>query len=316
MAFSNIIFIHGNNSYLIERERRGFLEIFAKKYGAENIQHCSLDDTDAYGTYRNELQMMGLFQEKRLFLFSGGREKKSDAPGFEMILEEIAASISPDDFLIFSHINAGEPALITWLEKHASTRHMVLTWNVSDWERFTSLSSPSISRVLAYYAQAERQRDKGDVNPFLGHAIAHTLQSLGLFESSGKTITPTIIEQFSYAYEGAKIFDLIDTILRGKITDSIALLRTITQDMNTGEVQRFYASFVGILRQSLYIITLRDLGKKESEIAPLLGKIHPYVVGKNYNSPIKSATLSRFFSQVVHSSIAYKRGAGMKKTEL
>ena len=86
--------------------------------------------------------------------------------------------------------------------------------------------------------------------------------------------------------------------------------------MSASELQRFYGSFVGILRQSLYILTLRDHKLRPEEIAAHLGKIHPFVIKKNYSVPMKAQSLARFFDRIVTSSIAYKSGYGMKKTEL
>ena len=160
MTFSQIIFIHGNDSYRIERERQGFVQIFEKKYGKENIQHFSLSDTTQYSTYRNELLTLGLFQEKRLFIFSGGREQKTETPGWEMILDEIAKDIAPGDFLVFSHITDHERALIQWLEKNATSRLRNLSWKTIDWEPYTSLSQEAIKKVLVHYENREKQREK------------------------------------------------------------------------------------------------------------------------------------------------------------
>jgi hypothetical protein len=48
--------------------------------------------------------MSGLFAEKRLFIFRGGRDRKSKALGIEALLEEKLSDIPEDHFLLFHTI--------------------------------------------------------------------------------------------------------------------------------------------------------------------------------------------------------------------
>lgn len=71
-----------------------------------------------------------------------------------------------------------------------------------------------------------------------------------------------------------------------RIGDALKLLKQITHGMNANESRTFVSSLIGILRQSLYIISLRDQGHTAERITDLLGRIHPYVVKKNISSPL------------------------------
>ncbi len=73
MQRPNIIHIFGNNSFLVDREKQGFVAIFKKKYGEENIEPCPIDDKNDWKEYKNKIATVGLFQEKRLFLFYSGK---------------------------------------------------------------------------------------------------------------------------------------------------------------------------------------------------------------------------------------------------
>jgi hypothetical protein len=48
--------------------------------------------------------MSGLFAEKRLFIFRGGRDRKSKAEGIEKILTEKISDIPEDHYLLFHNI--------------------------------------------------------------------------------------------------------------------------------------------------------------------------------------------------------------------
>lgn len=312
----NIIFIMGTNSFLVDREKQWLIRAFREKYGAENIASCPIDDASAYPEYEGQLQSMGLFASKRLFLYSGGRKKGSKTPGFEESLDRMLPLISEDDFLIFSHISPYEWGLIKWLEQYATIRKRDLSWKAKDWEPYTSLSTWAISNTLKYYQNRESLREKGDVNPFLGHAILNTLTALSILETSGIAITNTYIQDFSHTYEWGRIFDLVDCIMSRRIGDALKLLKQITHGMNANESRTFVSSLIGILRQSLYIISLRDQGHTAERITDLLGRIHPYVVKKNISSPLSWREIGELYKKLILSNIAYKSGKWMQKSEL
>lgn len=316
MAHKNIIAITGNNSFLIDRERRGFIDIFTKKYGEENRVFCSLSNTDAYAEYRDNLLMSGLFSSTRLFVFSWGREKSTKGDGFESILEEILPHLNETDFLLFSHLSPAETGLIGWLKKHASIREKNISWAAKDWEAYMHGSSDMITQVLKYYQDAEKHRDWGDENRFLWHAIAGTITNLALLQEAGISISKTLIQEYSHGYEWAKIFDLIDAILAANPKQALTLFSKISARLDEKQFPIFYGSLVWLLRNALYVIFLRDHGTPLATMTSHFPKMHPFVMKKSYQARIQSHELWIFFQKLIDTSIAYKSGKWMKKSEL
>ncbi len=322
MKKKNIIHIFWNNSYLADFEKRRFAEIFREKYGNENIEICSLDDI-SWKDVEAKISTLGLFQQKRLFLFFGGKKKRKWARKTKqkkqsettLWLEKIADTISDEDFLIFSHVSSGEFDLLDWLTKYATPREQKLSWNARDWQKYTSLSAEYIKKVLAIYQNAERFREKGNENPFLGHAIAHSLNCLALLEKT-QPITESDIQSLCSPFEWAKIFDLIDNILAKNIPQALKILKQITEHADQKALMMFFGGFQSLIRQSLYIITLRDNQKSQAEIPKILKSIHPYVVGKNFKSPLKAKEIGDFYKKITGSSIAYKQWKWLEKMEL
>jgi hypothetical protein len=75
--YKNIIHITGNDSYGISLEVSRWVRAFEGKYGSVNIDRYRLEDRGIFPSLRDQLLTTGLFAEKRIFVFSGGVEKKS-----------------------------------------------------------------------------------------------------------------------------------------------------------------------------------------------------------------------------------------------
>jgi DNA polymerase III delta subunit len=67
----NIIYITGNDSYGVEKELSRFIKVFQDKYTDVNIDRYRIDDKNMLPVIRDTLFTVGLFSEKRLFIFSG-----------------------------------------------------------------------------------------------------------------------------------------------------------------------------------------------------------------------------------------------------
>lgn len=319
MKKANIIFISWDHSYLIEREKHMLIRIFREKYGAENIESCPLDATDAYARYHDHIASVGLFQEKRMFVFFGGRSKKptkNDAPGFEHFLDRLLPLLSDEDFLLFFDLTPHEIELKKWLNSHASIREQRFSWATKDWEKYTHLSSPSLARVLAAYQAQEKWREKWQENPLLWHTIFHSLTQLAILEQAGVTITDELIAEFSHGYEGGKNFDFVDAIMAENIEKALLSLDRIKNTIDQNSIDMFIASLLGILRKNLFVVRLRDAGMTREHIASTLTGMSPYMLTKAYNSRISAEKLWHFFEKIVTTNIAYKRGKWMKKNVL
>ena len=82
----NIIYISGNDSYGVELEIKRWLGVFQSKFGNINIDRYDLSDGTSLRWIGETILMGGLFAEKRLFIFRGGRDRKSKALWIENIL--------------------------------------------------------------------------------------------------------------------------------------------------------------------------------------------------------------------------------------
>lgn len=176
MQKSNIFYICGDNSYLVEYDKNFLIKNFLKKFGEHSVEILPLDDEKSYSLYANKLISIGMFKEKRMFVFFGGRPKKTERKnskkkdenlGFEANLENILPQISSEDIIIFHSLSAGEENLKKWLEKHATKREYMISFSPSGWKKFFEIDENTLTKTLHTYQEAEKNREKGDVNPFL-----------------------------------------------------------------------------------------------------------------------------------------------------
>ena len=267
----NIIYIFGNNSALIEEDKNNLVRIFREKYGTESVEICPLGDGENFQIYHDKIMSVGLFENMRMFVFSGGREKKSrskkENSGFEAILEKILPNLSESDFLLFYNLSAGEENLKKWLEKNATPRKRNMSWIASEWAKKFELPENIAKKILLRYQNAEKLRDTGDNNPLLGHAISATMEHISILHKNSENIDDSIIAQFSHEYSGDKNFSLVDAILAENISKSLELRKKISENLTSpAEVNISLSSLIGILRKNAYILRLRDLGATQSQI--------------------------------------------------
>lgn len=317
MKKTNIIHICGNNSYLAEIDKQILIKNFREKFWENSIEFLPLDRFDQYSLYANKILSVSLFEEKRMFVFFGGRDikaprknskKTEEVLGFEKNLSEIFSQISDSDFLVFYDIWEKEKDLLAWLKKHATSREYNIAFTAGWWKKFFNLDDEILLKVLKSYEKGEKLRDRGDSNAYLGHLIADTLRKLEILAENGHTINDEIIENFLNTYVGINIFSLIDTILAGNIENALKISKKFSEDIDAKNIEIFASSFIGNLRKNAYILSLRDDWKKMSEIPKLLSGISPYMLEKCYKSPLKAKDFWKFFAKIVESNIASKSG--------
>lgn len=73
----NIMYIFGDNSALAEDDKNNLIKVFREKYGKESVEICPLGNDENNENYYNKIASVGLFESTRMFVFSGGKEKKS-----------------------------------------------------------------------------------------------------------------------------------------------------------------------------------------------------------------------------------------------
>lgn len=309
----NIIYITGNDSYGVELEIKRWLGTFENKYGSINIDRYDLSDGSNLKWIGEIILMWGIFLEKRLFIFRGGRDRKSKTPWIEEILEKKSNDIPDDHFLLFHDIWSKEEGLISWLEKNADTRKIDTLWDKKIWEMRSNIDFDRISLVLATYANEEKYRDRNESNPFLWHSIYHTLETISLLNTANIELKKDDIIQFCYGFDWATTFWLSDAIVNMNIPLCIHLCNRIANTNN--DSSKWLTGLIWALSNHITIKYLKHHWYKENEIAQII-KIHPFALKNWYWSRIWYPELKKIYEKLIDINIAYKRGKWLKDTEL
>lgn len=308
----NIIYITGNDSYGIELEVKRWIGAFCSKFGDINIDRFDLSDSTGLKWIADVILMSGLFVEKRLFIFRGGRDRKSKTPGIEEILNTSMNQLPDEHFLLFHNISEKEEWLKIWLEKNADVRKIDTLWDKKTWESRFEWDTATTYLVLKTYQDRESSREKWDSYALLGHDIAHSLEIIRLLQENKNTLSQEDIVSMCHGYGWETMFSLVDAVMWLQIQASLDIVHKIS---NTTRVDEWIGSFIGLLRNNVYIKKMKDLWVSENEIASLL-KIHPYVLKKGYSSRISYHQIKNLYKKLISMSIAYKRGKWMKDSEL
>ncbi|MBC7503977.1 hypothetical protein H7169_03320 [Candidatus Gracilibacteria bacterium] len=308
--YKNIIHITGNDSYGVELEVTRWLGVFHSKFGDINIDRYDLGDKDGLKGVGDMILMSGLFADKRLFIFRGGRDRKSKANGLESILADKLSDIPEDHYLLFHNIGEKEEGLTSWLRKNADTRKIDTIWDAAVWESRSDIDMNALKLILSTYKSAEATRSKDEImNPLLGHDIAHTIEMILLTENSGQKLLKSDIISFCHGYGGDTMFALADAIIAMNILLALDILHRLSSQT---KVDEWLGSLIGTLRNILYIKYLKQHGASESMIEQILQK----QVYKGYKSQISYMEIQKLYEKLVTMNVAYKRGLGLKDSEL
>ncbi len=268
-----------------------------------------------------------------MFVFFGGKEKKARATKnntkstskskekntklwFVDILEKNIENISDNDFLIFHSLGEWEENLKSWLQKHAKVVEYNLSFHISNWLNLTELSENILKKILYTYESAEKNREKWNSNPMLGHAIFGSIKNLEILEKSGVPITDDIVSYFCHEYDGQKIFDFIDAIMEKNYKKSLQMNKNFSENLHYSEVEIFFSSLISLLKKNLYILTLKELGLSQWQIVTHLDGINSYMVGKCLKSKISANELRKIFKNLSDTTLAYRSGKWMKENIL
>lgn len=314
----NIIHIHGDNSFLVEREKSGFVKIFKQKYTADSIEYFSLDNIEKYSEYLNSITSVSMFYEKRMFVFSGWKNEKiskkdeKNIIDFGDLLEKNIDKIWENDFLLFYNLWKSEEKLKKFLLKIADNREKKFSYLSSEWEKYTHLSLTNIKKVLSIYERNEKLRDRWTSNKLLANNIFQTMTDLAILEWENIKITDEIIENFCKNFEWANNFLFIDAILNDDILTAHKILKRISNTLNYKNIDIFIGWIIGILRKNLYILRLKQMWLNIAEISKILEWTNDFIIKKTYNSKISVTKLAKIFQKIINSNIAYKSGKWMK----
>lgn len=117
---------------------------------------------------------------------------------------------------------------------------------------------------------AEKNREKGENNPFLAHNILATIQNIEILATNNIPLSDEIIEDFSHTYSGTKIFDFIDTIMAKNIKKSLEMNKNFAENMTYNTIDIFFGSLIGILKKNLYILSLKEKNFSREQILKTL----------------------------------------------
>jgi DNA polymerase III delta subunit len=311
--YKNIIHITGNDSYGISLEVSRWVRAFEGKYGSVNIDRYRLEERSVFPSLRDQLLTTGLFAEKRIFVFSGGIEKKSKSAWLEEILEKYKDAIPEDHFLLFHSLSSKEDGLSTWLRKHSDTRAINTLWDPTTWwARYSELSDRAVRSVLGLYERSESVREEWEKSPNLGHSIRNSLEIISLLDSGGQRIDEKDIAEIVGRDIGGKVFDLVDAITSVRPRLAIEHLRSILRTMKPLEL---LPSLIGLVRSAIYVKYLEGQNIRGDRIGMVV-KIHPFVVKKTLASSISYEKLYIFYEKLIRASISYKSGKGLSDIEL
>ena len=102
----NIILLTGSDTYGIEQEVKKWIRVFSERHSDINIDHIQLNTIrENSSIIQQNMLSGGLFAEKRLFVISGGNEKRDKTTNFVEFFESIFDSLPDDHFLLFHSLS-------------------------------------------------------------------------------------------------------------------------------------------------------------------------------------------------------------------
>jgi DNA polymerase III delta subunit len=304
----NIVLISGRDSYGVEQEVKKWITLFRERQSDINIDRISLETLRDGGQIRQHMLSGGLFADKRLFVISGGNEKRDKTTDFVAFFTDVFESLPDDHILLFHSLRERAETLIPLITKVWDVRKHNDLYSKTLWQnRYSELDDRTIAKVVSTYEQIDGILEDWEKNASMSHVIAGTLESLELI-AQDRSITDDDIEAVIGTEWGGRSFDLIDAIVA---LDTQKALRIFEKIASTKSMFEFVPSFIGLLRSALYIKYLEQQG-----ISPTGTKIHPFVVKKTLDSRISFAQIRKLYQHMVTMSIAYKSGKWMKDIEL
>lgn len=305
----NIILLTGTDTYGIEQEVKRWIRLFGEKHSDLNIEHIYLNTIKDNGsTIAQNILSGGLFSQKRLFIVSGGNDKRDKTTDFVAFFESVLTSLPDDHFLLFHSLSERWVELEKILVKLWDVKRFGNIYSTSLWEgRFPDLDTNIIKKVLQEYEMMDSVLEDWEKNLSQSHLIASTLENLALLALS-KQIHQDDIDAVIWSIGWAKIFDLVDAI--GAL-DTKKALSIFGKIVDTKSIFEFLPSYIWLLRSILYIKYLDSHSLPMTRI-----KVHPYVLSKTLKSEISYTKISKLYHHMVRTSIAYKSGKWMKDIEL
>lgn len=113
----NIVLISGRDTYRVEQEVKKWITLFRERQSDINIDRISLETLRDGGQIRQNMLSGGLFAEKRLFVISGGNEKRDKTTDFVAFFTDVFESLPDDHILLFHSLRERAEALAPMIAK-------------------------------------------------------------------------------------------------------------------------------------------------------------------------------------------------------
>ncbi len=305
----NIVLLSGRDTYGIAEERKKWIQAFKERHSEMNIEHVSLSDIkNSWKNIEQNMLSSGLFADKRLFVISGGNEKRDKTTDFVEFFTRVFEVLPDDHFLLFSDLTERALDLVPLITRTWEVKKFDTLYNTTTWEkRFGNLDSRVISRVIDELRDQESVLEEWEINSQQSHLIASILEVLSI-ESLTIPITDASIDRAIGDLSGGKVFSLVDAIMASDTKKSLTLFSRISSGKSMYE---FLPSFIGAMRNSLYAKYMQEHHISNPQI-----KINPFVLKKSQSARISYPKLRDFYHRLIEINIAYKSGKWMKDVEL
>ncbi len=323
----NIIYITGVDTYGVETETRRFIDAFRMRQDAEGVDMYHIEDIRDWNKIIQDTQTMSLFGTKRLFVFYGvlkiqedetfdieisdSTEEKKNLRKSEDILLDLCKTIYDDTFIIFSGVKIPAKSWLSkWLYENVDIRDFWDIWTEKVWEkRYPNLETDIIETLLRRYKTLIW--DDTDGSESFASEISLSLEKLSLIRES-RLIKDEDFDESLFLKWSGKMFDLSDAVFRWDAKRSLSIFRNIIEKVN---IYAFIASFLWLIRPSMYVRLLKEYGKTRKEVESII-KAHPFVIQKAYESRISHDKLTWFYQKIISLNTAYRSGKGKKNAEL
>ncbi len=318
----NIILISGTDRIGALHELERFTKAFRDRQSDMNIESFAFDEIIDWNTVRQKILSVGLFVEKRLFIFRWNFEEKAEKgekktkakvqeDGKDTLLS-ILESIDTETFIILFPDGIISWWLSTWIAKNADIRKFEGVFSLETWaKRFPNIERSTVSEVVKkhekLYALYEEYKKPRNISLF----ISESLEKIDLIRLS-ETLTEEHIESSITLWWTWRMYDLADAVLEWNSQKSLTLFRAILSEIN---VYQFLPSFIWLIRSSVYVRFLKEKKMSERDITSLL-KLHPFVVKKSFHSRVSWPVLREFFDKIVTTNIAYRSWKWLHDAEL
>jgi DNA polymerase III delta subunit len=201
----NIIVLTGKNQFRIHQESERFVQAFRERQDAQSIDRYRIEEIRNWNDILQETQTLGLFAEKRLFIFEGTLEKlktrktknkkEEDLKDAEFFLRKICEEAPSETFIIFSGVSMTSGELLSsWLQENADIRMYDDLWTHTDWQKIFPSLDPSLIQALLIQYKTISASVENISHEDLSFQIAHSLMKLSLLRET-KTLQTSDIQE-------------------------------------------------------------------------------------------------------------------------